>query len=379
MSQYSIPCVVYRGGTSRGIFFHQEDLPDDQTQQNHIFLSGIGSSDISQVNGLGGGTSHTSKVAVISRSNQEGVDVNFMFYQLGIGEKVVDTRGTCGNLAAAVGAFAVDEGFIENITEPITLVRVYNKNIDNMLTIKVPVKDGQVQVQGDYNMPGIVSKGAKFKVDFIKPTGGTTGLSFPVGKINKVQIKNMSFEYTFSDIVNPFIFIISESLGLTGQEINSEITKNYNVMSTLSTIRSQVALDTRMATSIEEADLKYPATPKIAFVSEPRDYVTTSGIEIKKEEYDILSRMVSMGRLHMTYAGSGMLNLAATSLLEGTIPNRKVAKGTSFKSGIIRIGHPDGITEIRCVLNEGRKEILSIGYERTVRRIIKGNLFVPKC
>lgn len=174
MDQFTVPCTVYRGGTSRGIFFHKKDLPVDLENQIHIFLYGIGAGDLTQVNGLGGGNSHTSKVAIISPCERAGIDINYEFVQVGIEQEIVDFKGTCGNLMAAVGAFAVDEGLVER-REPITNVKVYNTNINKVLSINVPVIDDQAQVQGNYQMAGLSKKGAKITIDILEPGGGIVG------------------------------------------------------------------------------------------------------------------------------------------------------------------------------------------------------------
>src|SRR5690625_3752921 len=196
MPQITVPCVVYRGGTSRGLFFHEGDLPKEEVLREKIFLKGIGAEDHSHVNGLGGGSSHTSKVVIIDRSEHPNADVNYTFVQLGIGSTIIDYEGTCGNLMAAVGAFAVDEGMVDlaGETESI-IVKVWNTNINKYLKIKVPLENGKAKVTGKYHLPGISDSGAKITVDIENPGGGKTGKTMPLSPENTLLLgaKNCSY------------------------------------------------------------------------------------------------------------------------------------------------------------------------------------------
>jgi hypothetical protein len=377
MTQYSIPCVVYRGGTSRGLFFHKKDLPRDTEERNRIFLHGIDAYNPSQVNGLGSGTSHTSKAVVVSPSEVEGADVDYTFYQIGIGEELVDDTGTCGNLMAAVGPFAVDEGlFSVDPAQDVAVVHVYNTNIGKIIRLKVPVVNGKARVSGDYHMPGLVRPGAKIVVDLLKPGGGKTGKTLPLGARYAICTERKEYAVSFVDVVNPFVFLAGHDLGLSGTEPLSELAANEPLLKELNQIRDRMTVAAEMAESEQEAKTRSQAVPKIAAVFEPRDYVTTSGRPVKKEEVDIVARMVSMGKFHRTFAGSGLYCLAAAAVLPGTIPNQLAgSEGESLRT--IRIGHPDGVAEIRVALTGDRTDIASVGLDRTARRIMKGDLFIP--
>ncbi|TXK79106.1 PrpF domain-containing protein [Paenibacillus sp. N3.4] len=376
MSQFLVPCAVYRGGTSRGLFFAKSNLPEDLHIQKKIFLNGIDAYNMSQINGLGSGTSHTSKVCVISPSTLDDADVDYTFYQIGIGEEVVDDKGTCGNLMAAVGAFAIDEGLVKvDITANYVDVTVFNTNIKKILRLKVPVVNGKAKVSGDYAMPGIYGTGAKFIVDILSPGGGKTGKTLPVGVQNSVETESRAYEVSFVDVVNPFVYVAAEDLGIKGTELNSELSLNEALLSEIETIRSRMAIYSGMAKSTEDIA---GSVPKIAIVTEPQDYVTSVGKLIKKEEVDIVAKMISMGKFHRTYAGSGLYNIAAAALLPGTLPNRFAAKKDGSQGQIIRIGHPEGVTEVRVSLTEDGKDVVSVGLDRTARRIMKGDLFIPE-
>ena len=268
MSQFSVPCVVYRGGTSRGLFFHKKDLPVDTQARNRIFLEGIDCYNPSQVNGLGGTTSSTSKVCVISPSEREGVHVDWTFYQLGVAETVVDDKGTCGNLMAGVGAFAVDEGLVPvDPAADLADVFVYNTNIKKVLHMEVPVIQGKAKVSGDYHMPGVVKPGAMFRVSIVKPGGEMTGKLLLKGPKTDIATATAVYEVTFADLINPFIFLPGQAVGLVGNESQRTVADNQTVLNELNLIRDKVAVVTGMAASEEEARYKKPNVPKIAVVS----------------------------------------------------------------------------------------------------------------
>lgn len=378
ISQYSIPAAVYRGGTSRGILFHEKDLPEEKERQREIFLAGIDAYNPTQINGLGSGTSHTSKVMVIAPPTVDGADVDYTFYQIGIGEEVVDDEGTCGNLMAAVGAFSVDEGLVKtNSSDEFVTVSAFNRNIGKMIRMEVPVVNGKAKVSGDYDMPGLVKNGAKIKVDILAPGGGKTGQTLLLGPSGHVPTEKKIYPTSFVDIVNPFVFVAASEFGLKGSELNSELATDEKLLAELESIRVNMALKAGMYFSVEKAK-NAPAIPKIAIVAEPHDYVTSAGKMIKTEEVDIVAKMVSMHKFHRTFAGSGLYNLAASVLLKDTIPNQFFNKKELSKEQLIRIGHPEGIAEVRVALTDDGFDVEFVGLDRTARRIMKGDLYIPE-
>lgn len=381
MRQQAVPCIIYRGGTSRGVFFKETDLPTSSEDRNRIFMSAIDSDNPSQVNGLGSGTSHTSKVITILSTKRDDVCLSYTFYQVGIGQKLVDSEGTCGNLMAAVGAYAVDEGYVDDVPENgIVEVKVFNTNINRVIQLTVPIEEGLAQVEGDYLMSGVVQPGARIGVSILSPGGGKTGKTFPCGRKTELSLNKNEVYVTISDLVNPFVFVGSTSLGLDGSETNQKLSENSVLIESLEELRLSGALAAGLSDSLESAR-ELASIPKIAIVSAPKDYVSTSGEMIKAKEVDIIARMISMGKFHRTFAGSGLYNLAAMVLLEGTIPNecsklgqRQYSQGTRK---LVRIGHPEGVAEVVVELTLDGMDVASVGLDRNARRIMDGKCYVP--
>ena len=378
MSQFPVPCSVYRGGTSRGLMFHKKDLPGDAVARNKIFLDGIDAYNPSQVNGLGGTSSSTSKVCVVSPSTMEGVDGDWTFYQVGTGEPVVDDKGTCGNMMAAVGAFMVDEGLVkvDPAAESVD-VYVYNTNIKKKLRMEVPVINGKARISGDYAMPGVLQTGAMLRVSIVNPGGEMTGRQMLLGTATEVTTPTQSYVVTFSDLINPFIFLSGADVGLVGNESHKAVATNQTVIDELNLIRDKVAVIAGMARDEQDARQNKPNVPKVAVIAPSQDYVTTGGETIKKEDVDILIKAVSMWKLHRTCPASGLYNLAAVSLLEGTVPNRIAGFTAGLREKMVRIGHPEGIVEVKVTLTPDGSAVESVGMERTARRIMKGEIFIP--
>ncbi|PIC70247.1 PrpF protein [Sporosarcina sp. P16b] len=377
MKQKAVPCTVYRGGTSRGVFFKESDLPKSKSAQEQIFMSAIDAYNPSQVNGLGSGTSHTSKVIVIRETDSKQACLAYTFYQVGIGEAIVDSAGTCGNLMAAVGAYAIDEGLAKSpLTDGICEVIVLNENINRLVRLEVPVVDGVAQVDGDYLMAGIAHTGAKISVSILSPGGGKTGTTFPADTRTDLVMNEQKVSVTISDIVNPFIFVNAQDFGLDGSESNNILSENQGLLTKLEALRVQGAVVAGMSETTDAAK-EVPSIPKIALIASPCDYVTTSGIEVKAEEIDIIARMVSMGKFHRTFAGSGLYNLASTLLINGTIPNDCYTISELKQLQNVRIGHPDGIAEVTVELTSDRGDVAAVGLDRTARRILKGQCYVP--
>ncbi len=378
MDQYTVPCTVYRGGTSRGLFFNVSDLPPSEIDMHQVFLHGIDAYNPSQINGLGSGTSHSSKVVVIGPPSIDEADIDYTFYQIGIGEEIVDSSGTCGNLMAAVGAYAIEEKFVTpTSSNNLCTIKAYNTNIGKVIRLKVPLENGNVKTAGTYAMAGLALPGAKHQVEILSPGGGKLGSTLPLGPIHPITINDQQFDVSIVDIVNPFVYLSTESLGLQVEDLFSDLSTNETLLNQLETIRCEASYQSGLTTTREEAK-ETQAIPKIALVSPPHDYVTTSGREISKDEIDIAAKMVSMKKFHRTFAGSGLYNLAGSTLLPETIPNQQLQTKQVHGEQIIKIGHPDGIAEVRVQLTKDGKGVEYVGLDRTARKIMSGDLYIPK-
>ncbi|BDH62864.1 putative isomerase YraM [Lysinibacillus sp. PLM2] len=355
MNQTSIPCKIYRGGTSRGIFFKETDLSFYTTEQiEEIVKFTIDAQNPSQVDGLGGASSHTSKVIVVHDDVPENHHISYTFYQVGIGTNIVNTNGTCGNLMASVGLYAAEEGYVQKETK--TTVKAFNKNINKTIEIEIDYSDV------DYKISGIHFPTEKLTLSIMDPGGSVTGKTLPLGNTTSIEVNGETVEISFIDIINPFVFL--------------EANTSTNSLEYLDTIRTMLSVEAGIASSISEAD-SILSIPKIAIVENPKDYISSKGTKISANEYDIYSTMVSMNNFHKSYAGSGLYNLAAAILLEGTIPNQIVSPNLDKEQHTIKIGHPAGISSVNVQLNTQTGEIQSVGLDRNARKIMDGEIFIP--
>lgn len=379
MALKKYPCVVYRGGTSRGIFFHKKDLPVEWEAAKHIFLTGMDAYNPSQTDGLGGTTSSTSKVVIMSPASRDDADVNYNFVQIGVGEPVADAKGTCGNLMAGAGLFSVDEGMLPfDASASEVTVRMYDTNINKIINVTIPLEKGVARTKGDYHMPGIIQKGPLIKIAIMNPGGGKTGKTLPLGITNSVTTVDGTFTVTFADIVNPLVFVEAKDLGLTGTESSAAFSADAGLIKRMMRIRDDVAVKIGMAESVETAYQESPANPRIVAVAPPQDYVTTGGKTVKAEDADVLIKVLSMGKLHRTSPASALYCIAAACLLPGSIAQKVARKQEGIKDKVIRIGHPEGVVEVRASLTDDGKDVLSVGTDRTARRIMQGELCIPE-
>lgn len=379
MDQWSVPCSVYRGGTSRGVFFLAKDVPQNKEQRDLLFMTAIDAWNGTQVDGLGGMTSSTSKVCVVGPSELGGVDVEWTFFQIGVENPIVDEKGTCGNLMAAVGSFAVDQGLvtIPPGVETVT-VNVYHTNLKKMIRIEVPVYEGGAKTIGNFYIAGVKKPGAKIYISIMNPGGENTGSINPLGrKINVTTDDLSSYEVTFADVLNPFVFIKTKDLGLTGSESKSELITNTKVLETVADIREKIAVQSGLANTIEEAKTVVQNIPKIAMVSQPITYTTNQGEVVNAEDIDIVIKVISMGKLHNSSPASCMYNIAVSSALSGNLIHEIIGDKTGERR-LIRIGHPGGVTEVYVDIDAKSGLPKSVSVERTARLIMAGQVYVPK-
>lgn len=381
MQQERIRAVYMRGGSSKGVYFHENDLPKDPELRDKVILSVYGSPDPNkrQIDGMGGALSVTSKTAIISPSADPEYDVNYNFGQVSIDKALIDYKGNCGNISSGVGPFAIDEGLVP-VTEPITSVRIYQVNTNTKIIADVPVLDGKHMIEGDYKVDGVPNPGAKITLRFVDPAGSVTGKLLPTGNARDVvDIPGYGkFNISIVDAANPVVFCLASEIGLNGTEI-AEIDASSEIRKKLEAIRSYAAVMLGFAKTPEEASNISQAVPKMAFVSKPQDYEAVTGNFIKAEDIDITARIMSMGMLHKAYALTGAVCTMGAAKIHGTVVN-EVMSETSLEKEEIKLGHPGGIIPIEPkVEKEGNAyNYIEAGAGRTARRLMEGYVYVPK-
>lgn len=375
-----VPAVLMRGGTSRGLFFHEADLPADPELRDSFILAAYGSPDPyrRQVDGVGGATSATSKVAIIADGRHLGVDVTYEFGQVSIEQPLVDRTGTCGNMSAAVGIFAVDEGLVP-VTDPVTQVTFRNLNTGKDVTAHVPTPGGRYDPAGDFSIPGVPGTGASIRLDYLHPGGAVTGALLPTGRtVDEVHVPGLgTVEMSVVDAANPLLFVRWESLGLTGTELPDDIDSDPALLSLLELVRASAAVHIGTAATREEASARTPSVPKLAMVGPPCDYPLPDGTVQARTDQTLRASMMSMGRLHRSYALSGAICTAVAAAVPGTLVAG--AAGTDSTDVELRIGHPSGVLPMTAQVerNGAGWDVPVVSGYRTARRLMAGEVVVP--
>lgn len=371
--------VYMRGGTSKGVYFHKKDLPQDPGLRDKIIMDIYGSPDITEIDGLGGANVLTSKTAIISPSNRDDADVDYTFGQVMINEPLIDYKINCGNISAGVGPFAIDEGLI-NAEEPITRVRIYNTNTQKILIAEVPVKNGIAEVAGDYHIDGVPGTGAKILLDFAQ-TGGTIGKGLlPTGTAKEqLAVEDLGeFSVSVIDAANPAVFVKASDLGIQGDEKFEEALHNQRVWDIADRIRGTVGVRLGMYKDLDSFLKINPTMPFCILVHSPVSYVNfETGEVVEKESYDLKGIIRFAGAVHRAYSGTGSVCTAVAAMIDGTVANEVVSKSAKIKN-LIRIGHPSGIMEVEIKLerDETGYRILRAAYGRTARRIMEGYIYL---
>ena len=379
--QKKIPAVYMRGGSSKGLYFHENHLPQDPSARDEVILAAYGSPDPNkrQIDGMGGAVSVTSKVAIVSPSDQPELDVNYLFGQVSIDRPIIDYKGNCGNILSGVGPFAIEEGLVKAV-EPITKVRIYQVNTKKVIVAEVPVENGQPKVEGNFVVDGVPGSGAKITLRFLDPGGSVTGKLIPTGNLkDTIEVPGQDkYKVSIIDAANPLVFVKAEDLGLKGTEID-EIDASEQIKGTLEAIRSRVAVLLGIAMTPEEATAKSQAIPKIAMVSSPKGYEAVTSKLIDASEIDLVGRTMSMGNLHKAYAVTGAICTCGAACIEGTVVNEVVRKEALTKSEI-KLGHPSGILPIEpnIEMKDEEYSYIDAGVGRTARRLMEGYVCVKE-
>jgi 2-methylaconitate cis-trans-isomerase PrpF len=373
-----IPCAIYRGGTSKPVFFLESDLPRDPKDRDRVVLSAFGSPDMRQIDGLGGADPLTSKVAYIGPSTIPDADINYTFGYVGIAAPVIDYTGNCGNTSAAVGPFALLRGLID-AKEPVTRVRIYNTNTKKIILGEFPVRRGEFHSEGDFKIDGVPGSGSKILLDFLDSGGSVTGKLLPTGKAKEeIRFPTLGkLTVSMVDAANPFVFVRATDLGLNDAATLEEVAGNEALLKKCEEVRSVVAEIMGIAKK-EEATEKSPGVPKIALVSPPASYRSPRG-KVDAREVDIIARMTALQKLHKAFAVTGAVCLGAAAKIDGTIVNEIYRKMQPDNPPAVRIGHPSGTiqVEIETEKHNGGLVLSKAALARTARLLMDGYVYLP--
>ena len=386
--QIKIPATYMRGGTSKGVFFKLDDLPEAAQQagrvRDQLLLRVIGSPDpyAKQIDGMGGATSSTSKTVILAKSQQPEHDVDYLFGQVSIDQPFVDWSGNCGNLTAAVGSFAISNGLVDATRIPengICTVRIWQVNIQKTIIAHVPITQGQVQETGDFELDGVTFPAAEVQIEFLDPAddGEDGGAMFPTGNlVDTLEVPEVGrFQATFINAGIPTIFLNAEDIGYTGSELQDAINGDAKALARFETIRAYGAKQMGLIQDISEAASRQH-TPKIAFVSKPKQYVSSSGKTITEQDTDLLVRALSMGKLHHAMMGTAAVAIGTAAAIPGTLVN--LAAGGGAREAV-RFGHPSGTLRVgaQAIQEKGQWVVKKAVMSRSARVLMEGWVRIP--
>lgn len=393
-AQTAIPALYMRGGTSKGVFFKRDDLPTScqvaGRDRDNLLLRVLGSPDPygKQIDGLGNGSSSTSKAVILAKADVPDHDVNYLFAQVNINKPMIDWSGNCGNLSAAVGAAAIHLGLVANVPDNgICSVQIWQENIGKTLIAHVPIKNGHVQELGDFYLDGVAFPAAEIKVDFVSPVDGEL---FPTANIvDEFSVPNIGhFQATFINAGIPTVFLTANDLGFDGTELQGDINGNPELLNKLETIRAHAGVAMGLFSSLDDAKVRQH-TPKLAWVAPKADYTASSGAPVLASNIDLLVRAMSMGQLHHAMMGTAAVAIAAAAAVTGTLVN--IAAGGQNLSEV-RFGHPSGTLRVGAIVNNHAGnahhashvkssadgwQVERVTMSRSARRIMAGVVFVP--
>ncbi|MFP6791263.1 MAG: 2-methylaconitate cis-trans isomerase PrpF [Thalassolituus sp.] len=383
--QIKIPATYMRGGTSKGVFFSLTDLPEaaqvSGAARDSILLRVIGSPDPygQQIDGMGGATSSTSKTVILAKSEQVDHDVDYLFGQVAINKAFVDWSGNCGNLTAAVGAFAISKGLVDADRIPengICTVRIWQKNIQKTIIAHVPMTNGEVQETGDFELDGVTFPAAEVVIEFMDPADGE-GSMFPTGNVvDDLEVPGIgTFKATMINAGIPTIFMNAADIGYTGTELQKDINSDADALARFETMRAYGAVKMGLIKDIAEA-VERQHTPKIAFVAPATDYQASSGKQIASNDIDVCVRALSMGKLHHAMMGTASVAIATAAAVSGSLVNL-AAGGVERDS--VTFGHPSGTLRVgaAAALVDGEWTATKAVMSRSARVIMEGNVRVP--
>ena len=388
-AQIKIPATYMRGGTSKGVFFSLLDLPAiaqvPGAARDALLLRVIGSPDPyeKQIDGMGAATSSTSKTVIVSKSAHADHDVDYLFGQVAIDKPFVDWSGNCGNLSAAVGSFAISSGLVDASRIPqngIAVVRIWQANISKTIIAHVPITDGAVQETGDFELDGVTFPAAEVQLEFLNPAAdeeGAGGSMFPTGNlVDDLEVPGVgTLNVTLINAGIPTIFVNARDVGYTGAELQNDINSDPKALAMFENIRAHGALRMGLIDRLEDA-AKRQHTPKVAFVAEPLDYVSSSGKPVSAQSVDLLVRALSMGKLHHAMMGTAAVAIGTAAAIPGTLVN--LAAGGEPRSAV-RFGHPSGTLRVGAQAQRvnGEWTVTKAIMSRSARVLMEGWVRVP--
>jgi 2-methylaconitate isomerase len=389
VAQIKVPATYIRGGTSKGVFFRLQDLPAAAqvpgAARDALLLRVIGSPDPygKQIDGMGGATSSTSKTVILSKSSRPGHDVDYLFGQVSIDKAFVDWSGNCGNLSAAVGAFAISGGLVDPERIPqdgMATVRVWQANIGKTIIAHVPITGGAVQETGDFELDGVTFPAAEVQLEFMDPAAdeeGGGGSMFPTGNlVDDLDVPGVgTLKATMINAGIPTIFVNAEAIGYTGTELQEAINGDPKALAMFETIRAHGALRMGLIKHLDEA-AKRQHTPKVAFVAAPKDYVSSSGKQVGAADVDLLVRALSMGKLHHAMMGTAAVAIGTAAAIPGTLVNQAAGGGAR---NAVRFGHPSGTLRVGAEASQvnGEWSVTKAIMSRSARVLMEGWVRVP--
>ncbi|MQA38065.1 2-methylaconitate cis-trans isomerase PrpF [Rugamonas aquatica] len=387
--QIKIPATYMRGGTSKGVFFRLQDLPEAAQQpgaaRDALLLRVIGSPDPygKQIDGMGGATSSTSKSVILAKSSKPDHDVDYLFGQVSIDKAFVDWSGNCGNLSAAVGAFAISGGLVDPARIPqdgVAVVRVWQANIGKTIIAHVPMTNGEVQETGDFELDGVTFPAAEVQLEFMDPAAqeeGAGGSMFPTGQlVDDLEVPGVgTMKATMINAGIPTIFVNAEDIGYLGTELQDAINSDPKALARFELIRAHGALRMGLIKHIDDAATRQH-TPKVAFVAKPAPYVSSSGKQVAATDVDLLVRAMSMGKLHHAMMGTAAVAIGTAAAIPGTLVN--LAAGGGARDAV-RFGHPSGTLRVgaEATQQNGEWSVTKAVMSRSARVLMEGWVRVP--
>ncbi len=390
LPQIRIPATYMRGGTSKGVFFRLQDLPERAQvpgpARDALLCRVIGSPDPygKHTDGMGGATSSTSKVVIISPSTQADHDVDYLYGQVPIDGAFIDWSGNCGNLSSAVGPFAIANGMVDPARVPrdgLCTVRIWQANIQKTIIAHVQVTGGEVQETGDFELDGVTFPAAEVQLEFIDPAdegdGDGGGAMFPTGNlVDDLDVPGVGvFKATMINAGVPMVFVEAAALGYDGTELQGAINEDRDALAKLEAIRAHGAVRMGLVADADAA-AKRPLTPKVAFVAPPRDYVSSSGKPVSAADIGLLARAVSMGKLHHAMMGTASVAIATAAAVPGTLVNAAAGGGTRE---VLVFGHPSGTLRVGADVRQvdGAWVVTKAVMSRSARVLMEGTVRVP--